>query len=143
MSARLSEIIEIYYYLIRIFNPKVFIYITIYSDKLEMTNVLTCKTLIKASTIPFSSNRLLIANNIAIEKLGKEMLKELLNGKVNTNHLFLILHPIEKEFTKLYPVEKIILNDFAQSIGGHSVQIIENITTKLSELELKRIAKTN
>jgi len=71
------------------------------------------------------------------------MLKELLNGKVNTNHLFLILHPIEKEFTKLYPVEKIILNDFAQSIGGHSVQIIENITTKLSELELKRIAKIN
>ncbi len=143
MNSLLSDIIELCYYLIRIFNPKVFIYITIYSDKLEMTDVLNSKTLIKVSPIPFSSNRLLIADNTSIETLGKEMVKELLNGKVKTNHLYFILHPIEKEFTKIHPVEKMILNDFAQSIGGHSVQIIENISTKLSESELKGIVKIN
>jgi hypothetical protein len=143
MFLRLTDILEFFRFLIKKVNPKVFVYIKIYRNKLEMVNLNNGKILTKSSFNDFSSNRLLIAYNLEIESLGKEMLNEIVGKYRATRNIFLIIHPIENEFINVYPTEKMMLNDFGQSIGGNYVQIIDGKADQLTSNELSQILEEN
>ena len=139
MSSLLNDFVGIISFFLKKIKPKVFIYITLFREKIEMRNILNGKSMRRNSKIPFSCYRLLIADSEAIESIGKEMLNELCRNEKYTRSIFLVIHPLEMEFIKVYPVERMTLNDFGAMIGGDYVVIIENKPDQLSEKELKEI----
>lgn len=142
MSSRLNDFMNLFYFISRLFNAKLFIYTTISRDNIEMKNLSNGKTIKAKAEKSFSSERLLVADNIIIEKMGKEMLEEICGKGIKTKQIFLLIQPIEKGFEKVYPVEKMILNDFGHVIGASYVYIIQDSLTKLNNIELDKIIKS-
>ena len=106
-----------------------------------MENLSNGKILSKTSNEDFSSDRLLIADCKIAEKLSREMLKDICNNDLQSRSISIILHPLEKGFGKIYPVEKMIYRDFIHWIGGHEV-VFEDSIAKLDKRNLEERIRT-
>ena len=109
---------------------KVPVYVKIYHDKIEITNINTQQTISKTSTAKFSSNRLLVAEFNVAEMLIREILKELgLSGRT----LKILIQQMKGFEDGLSEVEKRVLRDLAEQAGGAAVYIINR--TKIMSAE--------
>ncbi len=113
------------------------VYVKIYHNKIEITNINTQQTISKTSITKFSSNRLLVADYNIAEMLIREIIKELgLSG-----HTLKILIQQMKEFEDgLLEAEKRVLRDLAEQAGGARVYIV-NRTKAMSDEEIHGFLK--
>ena len=91
-----------------------------------MVNLSNDKSISRKSIPEFSSDRLLIADNIIAEKLGKEMLFEVCNHDIKSRTISIVLQPLEPGFGVIYPVERMIYQDFVCMIGGNECYLEES-----------------
>jgi hypothetical protein len=109
---------------------KVPVYIKVYHNKIEITNINTQQTIAKTSTTKFSSNRLLVAEFNSAEILIREILKEL---GLSRRTLKVLIQQMEELEGGLSEVEKRVLRDLAEQAGGAIVYIINR--TKIMSIE--------
>jgi hypothetical protein len=105
-----------------------------------MINISNGKLISKIAEQQFSSDKLLIADNIIAEKMGKEMIEEITNNKSKKRLVKIVLQPMENRFEKISPVEKMIYNDFISQIGGNEIYFEESdqrLTKEQIEEKLK------
>ena len=138
MSSRLEDIKALFYFMVRLFRSKLFIYVVISRNQLEVHNLKTGQTIKLRSEVPFSSTRLLIANNTIAENLGKQIMNKICGRDLKLSPVFIIIHPLETGFEEISPVEKMIYNDFGMMLGARAV-IIEESLEKLNKENLTRI----
>ncbi|WP_194778303.1 hypothetical protein [Pararhodonellum marinum] len=142
MNPILNDAMNFFCFWVRFFRSKLFIYLIISRNQLEIKNLETGKMITQKSTFPFSSNRLLIANNLVAEKLGREMMNMVCGGDLKFRHVFVILHPLETGFDEICQVEKLLYNDFGTRIGAHGVILSESLK-KLNAAELNKLIVKN
>ena len=106
------------------------VYVKIYHDKIEITNINTQQTISKTSNIGFSSNRLLVAEFNVAEMLIREILKEL---GLSVRTLKILIQQMKEFEDGLSEVEKRVLRDLAEQAGGAVVYIINR--TKIMSTE--------
>ncbi|MFD2033599.1 hypothetical protein ACFSKL_02295 [Belliella marina] len=138
MNSRLEDIKALFYFMVRLFRSKLIIYVVISRNQLEMHNLKTGQTIKLRSEVPFSTNRLLIANNMVAENLGKQIMNKICGRDLKLSPVFMIIHPLEVGFDDVSPVEKMIYNDFGTILGAREV-IIEESLEKLNKESLVRI----
>jgi hypothetical protein len=109
------------------------VYVKIYRDKIEITNVNTQQTISKTSNIKFSTNRLLVAEFNIAEILIREILKEL---GLSRRTLKVLIQPMEELEGGLSEVEKRVLRDLAEQSGGAVVYIV-NRTKPMTNEEIQ------
>lgn len=106
------------------------VYVKIYHNKIEITNINTQQTIAKTSNINFSSNRLLVAEFNVAEMLIREILKELrLSGRT----LKVLIQQMKELEGGLSEVEKRVLRDLAEQAGGAIVYIVNRTKTMSTE----------
>lgn len=138
MNSRLEDIKALFYFTIKLFRSKLFIYLVISRNQLEVHNLKTGQTIKLKSKEPFSTNRLLIANNIIAENLGKQIMSKICGRDLKLSPVFIIIHPLEVGFDDVSQVEKMIYNDFGMILGAREVTIEESLE-KLNKERLIRI----
>ena len=90
--------------------PKSTVYVKLKKNRLEITDIDSGKTLVRDASIPFSNDRLLIAENIPAERLAKELIAELLlhDKKLFNRPIRMVLQPVDPEITEVTAVERMI-----------------------------------
>jgi hypothetical protein len=109
---------------------KVPVYVKIYHDKIEITNINTQQTISKTSNTKFSSNRLLVAEFNVAEMLIREILKEL---GLSRRTLKILIQQMKEFEDGLSEAEKRVLRDLAEQAGGAIVYIINRTRIMSSE----------
>ncbi|MBI3239734.1 MAG: hypothetical protein HYZ43_12975 [Flavobacteriia bacterium] len=104
-------------------------------NRLEVTDIESGKTLVREATIPFSNERLLIAENIPAERFGKELISELLlhNKKFFNRPVRMVLQPVDPEITEITAVERMIYHDFAFHSGARYIWLCDHQRPMSSE----------
>ena len=115
--------------------PKSTVYVKLMKNRLEVTDIESGKTLVREATIPFSNDRLLIAENIPAERFGKELISELLlhNKKFFNKPVRIVLQPIDPEITEITAVERMIYHDFAFHSGARYIWLCDHQRPMSSE----------
>jgi hypothetical protein len=113
------------------------VYIKIYPDKIEITNINTRQTISKTSATKFSSPRLLVADFNAADTLIREILKEL---GLSRRTLKVWIQQMKAFEDGLLETEKRALRDLGELAGARSVYII-NRTQILSNEEIQEMLK--
>jgi hypothetical protein len=109
---------------------KIPVYVKVYHDKIEITNINTQQTISKTSNTKFSSNRLLVAEFNVAEMLIREILKEL---GLSSRTLKILIQQMKEFEDGLSEAEKRVLRDLAEQAGGAIVYIINR--TKIMSTE--------
>jgi hypothetical protein len=97
------------------------VYIKIYANKVEITNLKTDHTVSRSSLKDFSSDRLLVAEFNIAESLIRDILKEMGIGNKNLKIIIQQIDSFEKE---LFETEKRILRDLAEQAGGTEIYLV-------------------
>jgi hypothetical protein len=97
------------------------VYIKIYANKVEITNIKTDHTVSRSPLKNFSSNRLLVAEFNIAENLIKDILKEMGIGNKNLKIIIQQIDGFEKE---LFETEKRILRDLAEQAGATEIYLV-------------------
>lgn len=115
--------------------PKSTVYVKLMKNRLEVTDIESGKTLVREATIPFSNERLLIAENIPAERFGKELISELLlhNKKFFNRPVRMVLQPVDPEITEITAVERMIYHDFAFHSGARYIWLCDHQRPMSSE----------
>lgn len=108
--------------------PKSTVYVRLMKNRLEITHVDSGRTISADATIPFSNDRLLIAENIPAERFGKELIAELLlhNKKLFNRPIRMVLQPVDPEIKEITAVERMIYHDFAFHSGARYIWLCEH-----------------
>jgi len=108
--------------------PKSTVYVKLKKNRLEITDIDSGKTLVRDASIPFSNDRLLIAENIPAERLAKELIAELLlhDKKLFNRPIRMVLQPVDPEITEVTAVERMIYQDFALHAGARYFWLCEH-----------------
>jgi hypothetical protein len=102
---------------------KIPVYIKIYPDKVEISNIHTGETISKTALIKFSSNRMLVADFNIAEDLIRTGLKELRLSKYS---LKILIQQMKSFEGGIFESERRILRDLGDMAGGFSVTIVEH-----------------
>lgn len=113
------------------------VYVKIYPDKIEITNIKTQQTIARTSTTKFSSNRLLVAEYNVAQTLIREIVKEL---GLSRRSLKVLIQQMKEFEGGLYEAEKRVLRDLAEQAGGVSVYIV-NRTQIMNDEEIQGFLK--
>lgn len=110
------------------FLPKSTVYLKLMKNRLELTHIESGKTLSGTAAIPFSNDRLLIADHLSAERFAKELLAELLvhRKKLFQGAVRIVLQPIDAEITEITAVERMIYQDFAFHAGARYIWVCEH-----------------
>lgn len=102
------------------------VYIKIYTDKIEITNLISGVSVSRSAIEKFSNERLVVANFQNAEMLVRSVLKELLQIKSFLQpSLRMLIHQLEKLEGGLSQVEIRALRDIGEIAGGRYVKVIE------------------
>jgi hypothetical protein len=99
------------------------IYLKIYPNKIEITNLQTDETISKNSLSNFSSSRMLIADFNIAQDLSRSILTEL---RLHRKSLKVLAQQMKKLEGGLLESEKRLLRDLSEQIGGVLYTIIEH-----------------
>ncbi len=113
------------------------VYVKIYPDKIEITNINTQQTISKTANPKFSSTRLLVAEYSVAEALIREIINEL---GLSRRTLKILIQQMKEFEGGLYETEKRVLRDLAEQAGGRSVYIV-NRTQIMNEEEIQGFLK--
>ena len=108
------------------------VYIRLYHNKVEITDLSNDQTVCQSAIQKFSSERLLVAEFAVAEKLIKDMLKDMGISKKN---LKVIIQQIDNFEDELCESEKRILRDIAEQVGAKAVYIV-NRKKEMSKEEI-------
>ena len=97
------------------------VYIKIYANKIEITNLKTDHTVSRSSLKDFSSTRLLVAEFNIAETLIGDILKEM---GIKNKTLKIIIQQIDSFEKELFETEKRILRDLAEQAGGAEIYLV-------------------
>ena len=114
---------------------KASIYVKIFPNKIEVTNLLTDESITRESTQHFSTKRLLIADYNTAELLLRSVLEDLKILKKFTFGAKFIIQQMELLEGGLAEVEKRAMRDICEQAGASEVYIIEGIKA-LTKTEL-------
>ena len=115
------------------------LYLKIFPDKIEITNLATGEVLARTAQTKFSNSRLLIAEFRPAEDLARSILREL--GLSNKSSKILIQQMVVADEV-LSEAEKRTLRDLCEAIGAKKVLIATN-SEPLSQEQALEILKTN
>lgn len=132
--------VDFFLLIIRLFREKRFVYLVLTKNKIEITHLKSGRTIAYHSDQPFSTDRLLIADNVFAENLGRAMMKNLCGKDLTMRAVWVLIHPMELGFHEISLVEKMIYNDFSKMIGASGVVIVDS-DKKLEGSELNNIIK--
>jgi hypothetical protein len=111
------------------------VYIKLFSNKIEVTDLNTGNSLIKVAVDQFSNERLVIANFQNADTLLRSALKELLKLRSFLQpSLKVVIQQMEKLEEGLSQVEIRALRDIAEMAGASHVKVIEHAKS-LSQYE--------
>jgi hypothetical protein len=124
--------------LFRIFNHCVMInffrrvpvYIKIYPDKIEITDIRADQTVSKSPLFKYSSARLIVADFIVASDLISQILKEL---GLNRRTLKALIQQMDYFEDELSEVEKRVLRDLGEQAGASEVYIVNRKKTMSRE----------
>lgn len=97
------------------------VYIKIYANKIEITNLKTDHTVSRSSLKDFSSTRLLVAEFNIAETLIGDILKEM---GIKNKTFKIIIQQIDSFEKELFETEKRILRDLAEQAGGAEIYLV-------------------
>lgn len=119
------------------------IYVRVLNNELECKIAGSGQILRRKAEIPFSNNRLLIAEFSSAEQLLRDMIDDLLNqkGKIFKKSLNVVIQPVFPQETALSSVEKRIFADLAEVVGGKQVWVT-NHAKELSDQEIVEIMQS-
>ena len=104
------------------------IYIKLYTDKVEITRLDTDTTNTRLASEKFSNARLVVANFYHAEQLTRAVIKELISSKFLQPTLKILIQQMDKNEGGLSDVEKRVLRDLGEFVGGSLVKIVEQQT---------------
>ncbi len=111
---------------------KIPVYIKIYNNKIEITNLVTGDTVSGLPVKKFSTDRIVISDFNIIQELIRSLLKELfLIKSFLPLQLKILMQQMEKVDGGLSELEKRGLRDLAEQAGGVYVALVDH-TRKLS-----------
>jgi hypothetical protein len=103
------------------FFRRVPVYIKIYPDKIEITDIGADQTVSKLSPFKFSSSRLIVADFNVASDLISQILKEL---GLNRRTLKALIQQMDDFEEGLSEVEKRVLRDLGEQAGASEVYIV-------------------
>lgn len=121
------------------FFRRIPVYIKIYPDRVEITNIRSGETISKISNSKFSSDRMLVAEFSAAGILIRSILKEL---RLSTRSLKILIQQMKEFEGGMCESEKRLLRDLAEQAGGVVIFIVTR-TTILSNEEMDEFLKIN
>ncbi len=111
------------------------VYIKLYFNRMEITNLETGETVSRTAEQPFSIPRAVLAKFNESEELARAILREMgLIRKYLSPTFKIVIQQMEKMEGGLTDIEKRAMRDLAEQAGGVTVRIIEH-TQPLSEIE--------
>jgi MreB/Mbl protein len=119
------------------------VYIKIFYNKVEITNLKTGETISRQALEPFSNKRLVVADFNVAELLIRSIVKELqLTKSFIGRSLRIIIQQMENLEDGLSETEKRVLRDLSEQAGGAFVIIVEHTrplssNEAISELEAR------
>ena len=113
------------------------VYIKIYLNKIEITNIKTDQTVSKSSPTKFSSSRLIVADFNVANKLIFEILKEL---GLTRRTLKVLIQQMDVFGDELSETEKRVLRDLSEQAGASDVNIV-NRKKVMSKNEIQEFLK--
>lgn len=121
-------------------NPfkKETIYIRRFENKVELRHLEKDQNITRTSHDKFSSDRLLLATVSVAIKFIKEVLFEIRGEQVIKPRLVVLIQPMEKVEGGVSEVEKMILNDLIEQIGG-SYAFIHQTKEQLTDGNIRQI----
>ena len=124
-------------------NPfeKETIYIRVFVNKIELRHLDKDLTIVRSCVNHFSNERLLIANVSNAITFIKSILDEIYKKQLLKSTLVVLIQPVERIEGGVSEVEKMILNDLVEQIGGR-YSFIHDSPEKLSDKQVRRITRT-
>ena len=113
------------------------VYVKIYPDTIEITNINTQQTISRTSNIKFSSTHLLVTEFNIAETLIREMIKEL---GLSRRSLKVLIQQMKEFEGGLSETEKRALRDLGEQAGGRTVYIA-NRTKVMNNEEIQGFLK--
>lgn len=123
-------------------NPfkKETIYIRLFENKVELRHLEKDQNITRTSHDKFSNERLLVATVSVAIKFIKEILFEIKGDQLIKPRLVVLIQPMEKMEGGASEVEKMILRDLIEQIGGNYV-FIQETKGKLSDNDIRKITR--
>jgi hypothetical protein len=112
------------------------IYVRISDNRIVVRRLDKSVELERTPELPFSNNRLLLADYDNLYELLNSTLIEIDKGVINKYKF--IFQLVVEDLIEVAQTEKMCLNDLGQRCGANWVYIIEH-TNKLTDIELQRI----
>ena len=123
-------------------NPfkKETVYIRLFENKVELRHLEKDQNITRTTQDKFSNERLLVATvSVAIEFI-KEILFEIKGDELIKPRLVVLIQPMEKVEDGISEVEKMILRDLIEQIGGNYA-FIQETKEKLSDNDIRKITR--
>ncbi|PHR47041.1 MAG: hypothetical protein COA32_08955 [Fluviicola sp.] len=123
-------------------NPfkKEIIYIRLFENKVELRHLEKDQNITRTSHDKFSNERLLVATVSVAIKFIKEILFEIKGDQLIKPRLVVLIQPMEKVEGGVSEVEKMILRDLIEQIGGNYA-FIQDTKGKLSDNDIRKITR--
>ena len=118
------------------FFKRIPVYIRIFEDRLIVRRLDNGVELERTSELPFSNNRLLLADFDNLYELLNSMLIDIDKGLVNKYKF--IFQLVTENLNGVAPTEKMCLNDLGLKCGANWVFIVEH-ANKLTDFELQQL----
>lgn len=111
------------------------IYVRIYKNRFLLRYIQDQKNLNLTASQPFTTNRLLVGEFTAAEKLLKEGVKALMRGKLFVPSPLILMHPMEMAEGGLSQLEERAIQELGHGAGGRKVKV--HIGAELNDAAVK------
>ncbi|MFT6982866.1 MAG: hypothetical protein ACJAUD_001636 [Crocinitomicaceae bacterium] len=123
--------------------PRITLYVKLSKNKVEIKHIESGQSIVRISSNPFSSDRLILSNYELAEKFLRIVIGELLTGeKKFMRPIEVVLQIIDKDISIIEPIERRAYQDSMEHAGAKSVWICEYQNT-LSDEEVMAITNAN
>lgn len=115
--------------------PPEILYVRILKNKLEVKHIQSGREIKKSAVIPFSNDRLLIADFDNAEALFRGVNNEMFSSKSFRKSLHVVVQPVDEMIKNISSLENRAYIDFAEFAGASKVRIYPT-QEKLSDQEV-------
>lgn len=123
------------------FDRKITLYIRLSKNKAEIKHIESGKSIVRISSNPFSSDRLILSDFELAEKFLKVVIEELLTGeKKFLRQVEVILQIVDEDVLIIEPIERRAYRDSMEHAGAKAVWICEHQNV-LSDEEVMAMKK--
>lgn len=118
-------------------------YVKLSKNKVEIKHIESGQSIVRISSNPFSTDRLILSNYELAEKFLRRVIEELLTGEKKFMRLEeVVLQIIDKDILIIEPIERRAYRDSMEHAGAKAVWICEH-QNALSDEEVMAITNAN